>query len=352
MSPADFQKWDSFVDASPQGDVFCYSWWLNAITKDNFKLLAILDKDEIVSGIPLAYYFGRINEPPLTRTLGPLFKNIENMPEHDKTTLHGRWMNLLIDQIPIYEVEQFCTSHNFTDWLPFRWRGYKQTTRYTYIIDYSGKNEAMLWSGLNRGKKGNIGRAYRNHLTVKITNELLPFYRLVELTYKRQGLVFPFSFDDFKKLDDEIQKRDRRRIITAFDDNNQPHAAVYVAFNHKSAYALLSGGDPQFRHLGGHTLVIWEAMKYFRDKVGLFNFGGSGIERIEKHLRGFGGVLTQYFHIFTEKPVIREIEVIKEIPVLPPSPLDDWRYHAGKILHHSRVLVKKSLNRIHRFLSI
>lgn len=353
LSSPDFQKWDNFVDSSPQGDVFCYSWWLDTITKGKFKLLAVLDKDEIVAGIPLAYYYGKINEPPLTRTLGPLFKDLGDISEHDKTTFHRVWLNLLLDHVPFDEVEQFCTSRNFTDWLPFRWRGYKQTTRYTYLIDYYGKDETKLWLGLNRGKKGHINKAYRNHLSIKVTNDLRPFYQLVELTYKRQNLEFPFSFDDFKQLDDEIIKRDKRKILTVFDENDQPHAAIYIVFNHKSAFNLLSAEDPHYRHLGGHILVMWEAIKYFRGKVRFFNFGGSNIERIENHMRGFGGVLTPYFHILKEQPVIREIErikkveVIKEIPVLPAPPPDDWRYHVKTIFHHVWVLIKKALYKIH-----
>jgi hypothetical protein len=354
LTPADYDKWDSFVDASPQGDVFCYSWWLNAVTKGNFKLLALLDRDEIVAGIPLAYYSGRINEPPLTRTLGPLFRNAGNMSEYDRITLQRRCLNLLIGVIPFGEVEQFCTSHNFNDWLSFKWQRYMQMTRYTYIIDYSGKDDAALWSCLSREKKRSIGRACKNGISTSITSELLPFYRLVELTYKRQGLEFPFPFDDFKMLDDEIVKRDRRRIITAFDDNSRLHAAIYITFSHKSAYALLSAGDPQFRHLGGHTLVMWEAIRHFRDKVGYFNFGGSDIERIERHIRGFGGVQKQYFRIFTENSAICRTwgtgETVGGATASPTSQPDHWRYHVGRILHHSLALLKKLARRARRIL--
>jgi hypothetical protein len=353
LTPELFETWNAFVDTSPQGDVFCYSWWLDAITKGNFRILAVFENDEIVAGIPLAYYLGKINEPPLTRTLGPLFKKQPTLSDHDLTTVERRWLNLLLDQIPLDELEQFCTSHNFTDWLPFRWRGLKQMTRYTYLIDYNGKNESDLWSALNRGRKKTINKAKKNDVLVKITDDLLTFYQLNELTYQKQGVKFPLSFEDFKLLDDEIAKRDKRRIITAFDKNNQPHAAIYLAFNGKSAYALLSAGDPQFRHLGGHTLVLWEAIKYFHGKVSFFNFGGSNIERIENHIRGFGGKLTPYFHIFTEKPLIKEEEVIKEITVIREVPVpvtpsaDDWKYHLGRIFFHVIILCKKALYKIH-----
>ena len=42
---------------------------------------------------------------------------------------------------------------------------------------------------------------------------------------------------------------------------------LYVVFNKKSAYALLSGSDANLRNLGGHTLVMWEAVRYFMIKL-------------------------------------------------------------------------------------
>ena len=293
ITPEFYDAWNAFVDASIQGDVFCYSWWLDAITKGNFKILAVFENNEIVAGIPLAYYLGKINEPPLTRTLGPLYKNLSHLSEHDRITIQRVWLNLLLDHISIDEVEQFCTSHNFNDWLSFRWHGYRQNTRYTYLIEYDGNGEKELWAGLNRGRKETVNKAIKEHISAKVTTDLSDFYKLIELTYQRQGLVFRFSFDDFKLLDDEIVKHNQRVILTVSDDKGIAHASIYVVFNTQKAFALLSAGDPQYRQLGGHTLVIWEAIKYFRLKVKYFNFGGSDIQRIENHIRGFGGELKQ-----------------------------------------------------------
>lgn len=353
LKPEAFDVWNTFVDTSPQGDVFCYAWWLDAITKGDFKIVAIYEKDEIVAGMPLAYYLGKINEPPLTRTLGPLFKDISEKSEHDKTTIQRKWLSMLLDEIPIDEFEQFCTSHNFNDWLPFRWRGLKQTTRYTYLIDYTQKKEKDLWAILSRGRKETINKAKKNNLSTKVTTDLSDFYRLIELTYQRQGLRSRYSYDEFKLLDDEIVKHKKRVILTAFDDQENAHAAIYVVFNSEKAFALISAGNPKYRDLGGHTLVMWEAIKYFRTQVNIFNLGGSDIEHIEQHLRGFGGELQQYFHIYKDHPQIRKIEkviekeVIREVPILLPVPPDNWKYHLNLIMRHSWVLVKKALYKMH-----
>lgn len=353
LLPHQYEIWDHFVDESPQGDVFCYSWWLETITQNQFQLLAIFENNEIVAGIPLAWYLGKINEPPLTRTLGPLFKNLNHLNEHNRTTVERKWLKVLLEAIPKVEVEQFCTSHIITDWLPFKWKGYKQMTRYTYLIEYSHLSQQDLWKQMNQGRRRMIVKAEKNGIYTKVTESLYDFYKLVQLTYQRQGLVFNFSYNDFKKLDDEINSRNKRLIITAFDQNNKQHAAIYLVFNQKSAYYLLSGGDPEFRHLGGQTLIIWEAIKHFRTKVNYFNFGGSEIEGIETHFRGFGGKLTPYFHIFTQNLIInieqtsKETADIKELPVSIHPKEFHWKDHVNQIRMHSWVLVQKVLILLH-----
>ena len=343
LSPEHYDLWDKFVDDSPQGDVFCYSWWLKAITKSNFKILAILNCNEIQAGIPLAFdENGKINEPPLTRTLGPLYKNIGDISEYSQLMLNRKWLNILLKQITLDEVVQFCTHQNFRDWLPFRWKGFKQMTRYTYLVYYQNQTEEDLWNRLIKNRKWEIIKARKNGLYVEITDDIELFYHLVEMSYERQGLKFGFKFDDFKRLDDEIHKRDKRRIFLALDKNNRPLAAIYIAFNRKSAYYLLSGSDTETRHLGGHTLAWWESLKYFRTRTDYSNFGGSDIRRIEKYLRGFGGTLTHYFHIFTEQPIIKEVPLIKEVPVQLPLLRDDWKYHVRQILHHHYCLLNKA----------
>ena len=310
LDPSQYEIWDKFVDESPQGDNFCYSWWLDTITKSNFKVLAIFDQEKIVAGIPLAYdKNGKVTEPPLTRTLGPIFKNQNHLSPHKQASNQRNWLLALLQHFSPEDVVAFCTHQNFTDWLPFKWKGFQQTTRYTYIISYKNKNEEDLWADLNRGRKGIINKAYKNNITISSTDDFKLFYHLVELTYKRQGIKFRFPYDAFHKLDKEINKRNKRRIFIASDQDGQIHAALYVTFNKKTAYNILSGGDPTYRHLGSHTLIIWEAIKYFQDKTQEFNFGGSDIERIEKHMKGFGGNLTPYFQIYTDHFRKRKIQI-------------------------------------------
>jgi len=320
LEPDQYDQWNRFVDNSPQGDVFCYSWWLDAITRSNFKIIAYIKNGEILAGMPLAYDTeNRINIPPLTRTLGVLYRSNGSLSLRKRASEERKWLMEILEFINPDDFIQTCTHHNFTDWLPLRWKGLRQTTRYAYIIDYDGITLPDLWSSLNRGRKGTINRANTNGIKVEMSDDFDLVYRFTSLSYERQGLKFRVSFEDLKHLDDNVKKYGNRLILKAVDNTGAIHAVLYIAYNHRSAYALLSGSEACKRKLGGHTLVMWEAVKYFIDKVRYFNFGGSDIENIEAHLRGFGGTLTPYFHIYNEERMLHQ---------------NSLRFHLKRIFFH------------------
>jgi hypothetical protein len=326
LEPCQYSLWDAFVDISPQGDIFCYSWWIETITKSNFKILVLFENDEIMAGIPLAMDAqNKINEPPLTRTLGVLYRNQKYISRRKQSSTERRWVTELIKHIPLDDFVQMCMHHNFNDWLPFRWNGFSQTTRYTYIIDYRERTISDLWQDLDPLRKRMINKANNNGLKLEITDDFDLLYEKVLSSYERQGLKFKVTYNDFLLLDNAIKSRDKRVIFKAVDNTNRVHAALYVVFIKKSAYYLLSGSDPKLREFGGHTFILWESVKYFIDKVDSFNFGGSDIERIENHFRGFGGKLTPYFHIYNPRLMWKRNDI--------------W-FHSHEILFHMKGIFK------------
>jgi hypothetical protein len=340
LGPFQYSKWDAFVDESPQGAVFCYSWWLEAITKSNFKILAILENDEIVAGMPLAFDArNKINVHPLTRTLGVLYKNQEYLSNRKHISAERKWLSDLLKHLPPDDFVQMCMHHNFTDWLPFRWKGFCQTTRYTYIINYEKKTSADLWNNLDIRNRKIIKRTTKNGIRTEITDDFDLVYYYESLSYERQGLKFGLPYNDLKLLDDAVKVRGNRIIFKAIDDSNQVHAAIYVAYNQKSAFALLSGSNPKLRKLGGHTLVLWEVVRYFCDKVRYFNFGGSDIQRIELHIRGFGGTLTPYFHIYNDKLLRRRVDIRYH--------LTEASFHLLEVMKIVKSKIIRTIRRIH-----
>lgn len=338
LESSEYQKWDSFVESSPQGDVFCHSWWLEAITKSHFKIIVLIENNEIVAGMPVAFDDRNyINQPPVTRTLGILYKPKGNISEYKMASDQRKWLTALVEQLPLENFIQMIMHHNFTDWLPFRWMGFRQTTGYTYLLNYEDKTINDLWNNLNYDKKKKINRAERNGVRVELSDDFELLYRFESLSFERQGLKFRIPINDLILLDDAIKKNGSRIIFKAVDHSNRVHAMLYVVFNSKSVYALMSGSDPNLRKLGGHTLITWEAVKFFRDKVQYYNFGGSDIKSIEEHVKGYGGVITPYFHIFNDSLLDKRTDI--------------W-YHFDQVIFHSKEIVKDLLKRFKKRFSV
>jgi hypothetical protein len=331
LKASEHEQWNRFVDASPQGDVFCYWWWLAAVTKGDFKILLVEENARLVAGIILPFHgSGRINQPCLTRTYGVLYIKPEAESPRRRLGDERRWLNALLEHVDINAVVQLITHHNFTDWLPFHWRGYRQTTRYTYLLNYRANGLEDMWAAISARQKRSVRKALKNHLVVVEGDTIDETFRFSCLSFERQNKVFPYSLDELRRLDRAVTKHGRRVILKVVDADQRVHAVNYVVYNQRSAYHLLSGGDPHLREQGGHAFLLWKSIEYFSDKSATFNFGGSNIQAIEAHYRAFGGSQKQYFQIYNE--------------ALIGQP-DSRRHHLARLLYHAKALCKHSLRR-------
>jgi hypothetical protein len=292
-------EWDLLVDASPQGSVFCRSWWLRAVCQDRFQICTLRKGGRIVAGIPLPFHrkagVTTITMPALTQTLGPIL-----LPS-SKTTYEGRLsdetelLEELVAAIPKSHIFSTHCHQNLTNWLPFYWAGYQQTTRYTYIIPDLTDLNAVL-SGFAHSKRGNIGKAEG---LVTVHTDLAPrdFYENYKMNLRKQGEAISYSYDFFKRIHDGACQRSMCKTFYALDKNDNMHAAIFIVFDCKSAYYLINSIDPDHRSSGSATLLLREAMAYVSQYTKVFDFEGSMIKGVENSYRRFGAVQTPYFRI-------------------------------------------------------
>src|SRR3972149_6879963 len=75
-SPADaIAGYHAFVDSSPQGIMYCKTWWLEALVPGRWEILVLRGGPAIRAAWPLVYSRGgqSIGLPPLTQKLGVLY---------------------------------------------------------------------------------------------------------------------------------------------------------------------------------------------------------------------------------------------------------------------------------------
>jgi hypothetical protein len=293
------QQWDEFVDTSPQGSIFCKSWWLD-IVSPKYEIFVLNNSGRIIGGIPLTYKsifgFEVIAMPKLTQTLGILIEPI-NSKYVKKISKEKEIIAALVKSIP--PVLHFSQNfhYNFTNWLPFHWERHKATVRYTYVFE-DLSDLRKLFEGMRENIKTDIRKAEK--LGLKISQDLTinDFLGIYKKTFERQSKQAPFTDEFLIKLDRELEKRSARKMFFAVDDRNRIHSAVYMIWDNKSAYYLMGGGDPELRNSGANSLALWNAIQFASQVTKRFDFEGSIIQNVESYFRSFGAEQKQYLRIW------------------------------------------------------
>ena len=91
-----------------------------------------------------------------------------------------------------------------------------------------------------------------------------------------------------------------RQLFRAVDAEGRTHSAAYLVWDRQAAYYHLSGDDPSLRASGAGLLLVWEAIRYSSEVLGLqcFDFEGSMLPGVEQVRVSFGAVQTPYFHVW------------------------------------------------------
>lgn len=302
LEDTEYEWWDNFVDKSPQGFLFSKSWWLDILTSGDFKICIVIEGNEILAGLLIPFISQKkAQHILLTQSLGMLFADFGkgNMRLQKQLTKQKEFTYLILNFAEKHYNHFFQKFHyNYTYWLPFYWKGYKQTSHYTYLINYKNFIPDEEFTRFSKGHKWTINKV-RNKSDLKVSEcfDLKEFYAEAQKTYERQKMKIGYSYELLEKLHENLMKRGNCKIFKITDSNNVIHAMEYFIYNHKEAYYWLGTSDEEHRDSGGHTYLTWHAINYFCGKVDIFNFGGSMIEQVERNFRNFSAEPYQYFAI-------------------------------------------------------
>jgi hypothetical protein len=301
-----FRLKDSLTLMEAKGDgviaevasIFQQRWWLDAVAPGAWSAVEIRQEGELKARLP--YVIERrwgltvLRQPQLTASLGPWIKLSE--PKYaTRLTQQKELYSELIEQLPAHDYFSQNFHYSVENWLPFYWKGFQQTTRYTYVIE-NLSNMDQVRSAFQENIRYDIRKATKK-LRVHSEYGIDKFLDVNAATFARQGLTLPYSRDFVFRLDDACSKRSTRKIFFAEDASGRVHAAVYIVWDEQTAYYLMGGGDPELRTSGGGTLALWEAIKFSQQVSRRFDFEGSIIEPIERFFRAFGARQVPYFHV-------------------------------------------------------
>lgn len=286
--------------------IFQEPWWLEAVAPGAWRSLEITRETQLAARMPIVvrYKYGLsiIRQPALTPTLGPWLRASSGSMTRQMSEQKAL-LTELIDQLPEWDYFEATFHHSITNWLPFYWRGFEQTTLYTYILDDTSDME-RVWAGFQENIRRHIRNAQKR-LLVRTDLSVDRLLDLVELTFSRQGLKLPFARELFRRIDQACQARAARQMFFAQDKKGQLHAALYLVRDAEYVYYLIGGADPQLRSSGAQSLLFWEAIKLASEVNLKFDFEGSMIEPIERAFRAYGAVQVPYLRVYGARPLVK-----------------------------------------------
>lgn len=281
--------------------IFSRDWWLDATAgTDGWDVALVKTNGRIIGAMPYAtsqrFCMKVINQPPLTSILGPWLLPSEGKIG-TKLANEQKIMQSLIDQLPPFDHFAQTWNTDITNWLPFYWNGFNQTTKYTYVLPLSSDTDA-LWNGLDSSRRAECKKGTeRFKLTVR---DDLPVDALIALhwmTLQRRGISARYSEDYIRRLDAACAKRNCRKILIAVNEKGRHCAGTYAVWDSNCAYGLIHGVDPEMRNTGALSLCQWETIKHSTQVVRKFNFLGNMNESIEPSVRSFGTIQMPIFSI-------------------------------------------------------
>jgi hypothetical protein len=278
--------------------IFQQPWWLNAVAPRDWAEVTVKRGSEIVARMPYTvkkrYGLNYLLMPPLTQNLGPWLRS-SKAKYAKKLGQEKKIARELIDKLPSFDLFRQNFSPTVTNWLPFYWAGFKQSTHYTYRLEDLTDLDA-IWKGFRANIKTDIRKA-KKAVSIRDDLGIDRFLSVYALTFQRQGREQPHSKELVCRLDEACSKREVRKIFFAEDSRGRIHGVLYLIWDQDTAYYLMGGSDPELRNSGAGSLLVWEAIQFAATVTRAFDFEGSMIESIERFFRAFGAKQVPYFHV-------------------------------------------------------
>lgn len=282
--------------------LFSQHYWMDAVCgEDNWDVIIMEENGNVLGA--LAYYLDNVDgeyeirKAPLTQNNGIIYFYPDGLKYERLLSFENKVANYIIDELERLNIRRYRQyyRYNFTNWLPFYWRGYSQTTRYTYVIEDTSNLED-IYINFNGNIRKHLKKS-KNIVSIKKGMSSKEFYKLNEETYNRQKMSIPYSFELFDRLYNNLNHNNCLEIFYAEDKDNNIHSAALFAYDKNSVYYLMSGSNEKFRYSQSLTLLIYEGIKLANYLGKGFDFEGSMKENIERFFRQFGAKQKQYFDI-------------------------------------------------------
>lgn len=301
----DKEQYKYLCETHSEVPLFLQHWWMDAVCKGKqWDVFLYRNGDGEIQAV-LPYLVGKklgmkyILQPQLTQFNGVWYLRNDFKSENERLSFEKKVCTYFAECLKNLNISYFnqnFTPH-FTNWLPFYWQGFSQTTRYTYQIN-NLSNLYEVFSAFDRDRRQKkILRLEKDyHETTDISPE--EFYDFHRKYWEEKGFKDLFAKDFVVNLCKVAIARGQGIIIGLADNITHKKVAMrFVVYDGHSAYSLMSAIAPDININGLSGLLFWKVIQRLSTKTKVFDFEGSMDEGIEHSYRLYGAVQTPYFQI-------------------------------------------------------
>lgn len=283
--------------------LFYEPWWLDAVCgTDGWQVFLSKDPNGDINGI-CPVYRSRLKgipvhrNPDFTPYSGVFLVYPDDLSnDQSRYSFENKTTAGILEQLPDdVALHQMCLHPQVQNAYPFIWKGFHQTTRYTYILEDIADREKIT-AGLSQTLRRQIRQAAENHVITE-THEPEVIYRLLTKSLAKQGVRHRITFDMISKISQALLSAKQGKLLIATDKNNHIAASMILAWDHEAAYCLALGMDHEIEQTHASKLLIFESIMIAGAYTPQYDFEGSMVPNVERIYRAFGGKRTAYHQL-------------------------------------------------------
>ena len=267
----DPSKWNDFVSASPQGNVFCTTHFLDAWGQD-YELLLVNRNKQIQLG---AIVVKRDNQPTDIPFMyhGVLFDiSIANFTNHKRVKKSLELIDfLLVELAERYNRISFSLHYSFEDLRSFQWFHYhepdlgqfKIDLYYTGLLDLNAYPDFESYLITIRQTRRNLYRqAVAKGLVVEMSNDIETLNSLHHLTFKRQGLKSDEQAgSNLRAISTAALTNGFGELMLCRTSNGEVASATLFLYDERCGYYLFGANHPDYRNTNSGTFLLLENIR-------------------------------------------------------------------------------------------
>lgn len=305
-------RWNDFVDGSPQGSLFSKTPYQEAIGL-TYTIWVVEQNGEWIAGMLLGNRNGRWTFGPFQKYTGVLFAEMEGNYYTTETNRRAALRLLLVECNKLGSYDYFFHPE-FGNWLLYYQAGYKETTYYTYRIAVKGITREELLGNCAPRLRTKIRKTYSdNSLVVEKNVDAAICYRLLHETFMRKKEKIVFNRKLFDTLCRALNEVGSLHFYRAVSKTGEITSVLGIAYDKHCAYLLFSAYSEAAKMGGDNERLIYEAVCDAAERVNCFDFEGSMLQGVESYYRQFGGQMTPYFRIYKPSIVGQVKEAVRNL---------------------------------------